>query len=284
MHEVFDAHGGNRIQRGTRLVHQDHVGPHGDGAGDAQPLLLATGQPERGLLELVFDLSPQRCLGQRLLDQIVHVGDLHAGDAGTVSDVVVDRLREGVGLLEHHADASADLDWVDILRVDVVVLEEHLSFDAGAVHEVVHPVQRAEKRGLAAAGGSDQGGDLVLPEAQVDVGDGTEVAIEDVDVLAANQAAGSVGHGVVTRGGVELRVRGVVGHVDARAAHGYHRFWNLLRMKMARAFMRRSTPSSRTLVAAANSWNPSCGRPVQLKIWMGRVVYPLINPLGSNVM
>src|ERR1700682_2621980 len=43
--DQFLALGGrNRIKRRAWLVEQDHFGPHRDGAGDAQPLLLATGQ------------------------------------------------------------------------------------------------------------------------------------------------------------------------------------------------------------------------------------------------
>ena len=60
-------------------------------------------------LQLVLDLVPQGGPGQALLDQVVHVG-LDAVDLGSEGDVVVDRLGERVGLLEHHADAPADLD------------------------------------------------------------------------------------------------------------------------------------------------------------------------------
>jgi hypothetical protein len=44
-HQVLDAQRGDRVERRARLVHEDHVGLGGDGPGDAQPLLLAAGQP-----------------------------------------------------------------------------------------------------------------------------------------------------------------------------------------------------------------------------------------------
>ena len=47
------------------------------------------------------------------------------------------------------------------LAVDVLAVVEHLALDAGAGHEVVHPVQAAQHGGLAAARGADERGDLV---------------------------------------------------------------------------------------------------------------------------
>src|ERR1700722_5423740 len=42
--QFLDLGGRDRIERRARLVEQDHFGAHCDGAGDAQPLLLAAGQ------------------------------------------------------------------------------------------------------------------------------------------------------------------------------------------------------------------------------------------------
>ena len=39
--QLLDARGGDGIERAARFVHQDDFGFHRDGAGDAQPLLLA---------------------------------------------------------------------------------------------------------------------------------------------------------------------------------------------------------------------------------------------------
>ena len=48
-------------------------GSDGDGAGDAQPLLLPAGKREARLLELVLDLVPQRGAAQAALDELVQV-------------------------------------------------------------------------------------------------------------------------------------------------------------------------------------------------------------------
>jgi hypothetical protein len=101
-------------------------------------------------VQLVLHLVPQGGSGQGLLDEVVEA-PLPPVEPGTEGDVVVDRLREGVRLLEHHADPPADLGGVDALAVDVVALVADRSFDPGAGYEVVHPVEAAEDGALAAA-------------------------------------------------------------------------------------------------------------------------------------
>ena len=114
--------GRDRVERRARLVHQDHVGLDREAARDAQPLLLPARERVRRLLELVLDLVPRaRPASSALLDDVVEVL-APALDARTERDVVVDRLRERVRLLEHHADAAAHFDRVDLGRVQVVAV------------------------------------------------------------------------------------------------------------------------------------------------------------------
>jgi hypothetical protein len=84
-------------------------------------------------------------------------------DAETVGDVLVDGFGERVRLLEDHADALAQLDDVHARVVDVDPVDPDLAGgDARAVDQVVHAVEAAQERALAAAGGPDEGGDLPL--------------------------------------------------------------------------------------------------------------------------
>ena len=94
---------------------------------------------------------------------------LDAVQARAVRDVVVDRHRERVRLLEDHPDAAAEVDGVDAGRVDVLAVERHEPFDPRAGDQVVHPVQAAQERGLAAAGRADERGDRVLLDGDGDV-------------------------------------------------------------------------------------------------------------------
>src|SRR4051794_36242839 len=94
-HEVLDLAGRDGVERGTGLVHEDHVRVDRQAARDAEPLLLAAGHPEGVGLEPILDLVPERALLERPLDDLVHAA-LHAEHARAEGDVVVDRLGEGV--------------------------------------------------------------------------------------------------------------------------------------------------------------------------------------------
>src|SRR4029450_3562964 len=181
LHQVFDLRGGDRRERRTRLVHEDHIRLHGDGSGDAKPLLLTAGQRERALLELVLHLVPQRRADKGLFDHVVEL-PLHAVHARPVGDVVVNRLRERIRLLEHHADPAAYLDRIDTVPIDVLTAVADLADDPRIGDEVVHPVEAAQDRALAAAGWPDHRGDLAAPDVHRDVADGMVVAVPDVEI------------------------------------------------------------------------------------------------------
>jgi hypothetical protein len=123
------------------------------------------------------DLELLRDLVELLL--VAHAGELEAGH-----DIVADRhRRERVRPLEHHADGAAHLHRVDLRRVDVLAVEQH-----GAVHprpgdDLVHPVQRAQHRRLAAAGGPDERGDHLRRHRQRHALDRVELAVVDVQIL-----------------------------------------------------------------------------------------------------
>ena len=62
VHQVLDARGGDGVERGGRLVHEDHLGLDGERPRDAEALLLAAGEAERAPLQPVLDLVPERRL------------------------------------------------------------------------------------------------------------------------------------------------------------------------------------------------------------------------------
>ncbi len=67
--QLLDHRRRDRVERGGRLVHQEHVGPCGDRPRDAQPLLLPAGQAGARLAQPVLDLVPQSRPPERGLDQ-----------------------------------------------------------------------------------------------------------------------------------------------------------------------------------------------------------------------
>jgi hypothetical protein len=182
VHQLLDLLRRDRVEGGGGFVEKQHLGLDRNRAGDAESLLLSAREREGVLPEAVLDLVPERRALQRALDALVQVL-LEAEHARRPGDVVVDRLRERVRLLEDHSDPPADLDRLDPVAVDVDPVVE----DAPAVPEardrVVHAVETANERALAAARGADYGRDHVLLDLEADALDGHVVAIPGGQVL-----------------------------------------------------------------------------------------------------
>ena len=70
-HQILDLRRGHRVDGRAGLVHEQDLRLGGDGARDAQPLLLAAGQRVAGLVQLVLDLVPERRTLERVLDAVV---------------------------------------------------------------------------------------------------------------------------------------------------------------------------------------------------------------------
>ncbi len=142
----------DRVERRGGLVEQQDLRLHRNGAGDAEALLLAAGERQAALMELVLHLVPERGSAQRLLD--AHF-QLAGGDAlveaDAEGDVVVDRHREGRRLLEDHADLGAEQVQVLTGIEDVVAVDQHFAGGALAGIELVDAVQDAQQGRLAAA-------------------------------------------------------------------------------------------------------------------------------------
>ena len=71
-----------------------------------------------------------------------------------------------------------------------IAVEEHLALDPHAVDEVVHAVQAAQERGLAAAGGPDERRDPPRQDVQVDVVERLLLAVEEVELLDLDDGLG----------------------------------------------------------------------------------------------
>ena len=100
------------------------------------------------------------CIAQRLFA-------LESIDAQAVSHVVEDRLGKRIGPLEHHAHAAPQIGHIQLQHV--LAIQQHLAFVAGVLDGFVDAVEGSQKRGFAAAGGTDQSGDMFLGNLQVDL-------------------------------------------------------------------------------------------------------------------
>ena len=107
--------------------------------------------------------------------------------ARPVGHVIVDAHREGVGLLEHHTHLAAQL--AHVHSEHVLLLVEHRAGNLDAGDQIVHTVQRFKKRGLAAAGGADEGGDALFRYLHADVVQRLRGAVPQVQVLHGDDVA-----------------------------------------------------------------------------------------------
>lgn len=193
--QFLDAARRDRVQRGARLVQQQHFGADGDAARDAQALLLAAGEAIARLVQLVLGLVPQRRLGQRPFHAVVHLGARQLLEqAHAEGDVVVDGHRERRRLLEHHAHLGAQQR--DVLARGQQVLAIHVDLALGALLRIerVHLVQRAQQGRFAATGRADEGRHLAVGDRHVDVLQRMELAVVEVQVAHVDLGADAVGN------------------------------------------------------------------------------------------
>src|SRR5262249_55794599 len=149
-HELLNFPRRNRIERRTRLVHQEHFRFGGNGPGDAQPLLLPARQRQSALLKLVFDFIPERRTAQGLLHLLGGIS-FEAVQPEAKRDVVVDARGKRIWLLEYHADKPADGNGIDRRMVDVAAAVANVSFETKPPNEVIHPIQATQNGALAAS-------------------------------------------------------------------------------------------------------------------------------------
>ena len=74
----------------------------------------------------------------------------------TIGDIIINRHRKRIRTLEHHADPFAQMNDIHVRVENILAVQQYFAFDPDTFDQVVHPVQRLEKRGLAATGRTDQ--------------------------------------------------------------------------------------------------------------------------------
>src|SRR5713226_1403323 len=103
MDQFFDFGRGDGIQSRAGLVHQHHLRLDRNGAGNAQALMLAPGQPKRIIVQAIFGLVPQRRTLEAALDDLIkpRLG-LDSQDPWPVGDILIDGFGKRVGFLKDH--------------------------------------------------------------------------------------------------------------------------------------------------------------------------------------
>jgi hypothetical protein len=105
-------------------------------------MLLAAGQADGGGVQAVLHLAPEGGAGKRPFDALIELGLAQFFvQTDAEDDVFVDGFRERGWLLEHHADAAAELVEVHARGDDILAADEDFAFGALAWIKVVHAVQ-----------------------------------------------------------------------------------------------------------------------------------------------
>ena len=187
------------VQVAGGLVGQQQLGVVDEGAGHAHALLLAAGELARQVCGAVGQADAVEGLEGFLLvgHRVVVLGDHDVLEGRQVADEVE--------LLEDEADgAAAHLGELVGGQVGDVVAVQH----DGALGGGVHGADDVHERGLAGAGGADDGDPLAARDLEGHVVEGVQVPIDLGDALEAQQRVG---------GGRRGRGGGGGGHGDSHS-------------------------------------------------------------------
>src|SRR5690606_3193477 len=92
-------------------------------------------------------------------DQVVQIRSAHFSmKAWTEGDIVIDGLREWIGLLNHHADATAEFNGIRRAGENVRSMQVQCALSPSPGNEVIHSVDPAKECTFAAAGWPNQCG------------------------------------------------------------------------------------------------------------------------------
>ena len=106
-------------------------------------------------------------------------------DPGTKGNVLIDRFREWVWLLENHANPAAHFDGIHPLVIEVLAIKKNPAREATALDQIIHAVESPQNRGFAAARGTNEGCYFPLGDFHEDIVDSNifTVAIADADIF-----------------------------------------------------------------------------------------------------
>jgi len=160
LHKALYLARGDGVEGAARLIEQDDVRLHGQGAGNTKPLLLSSGQAQSRLIQPLAYLFPEGGVLEAILHYLIDIP--LAVNSGTIGHVIINRHGKRIGLLEYHAYTLSEFHHIYILAIDVDIIIEDLTLDPDIGNQVVHAIEAADKCGLAAAGGADQSCNLVF--------------------------------------------------------------------------------------------------------------------------
>ena len=132
-------------------------------------------------MQLVFHFGPESGPLQAALHPVAHLAPLgHAVDLQAIRDVVVDRLRKGIGPLENHAHAPPQIGHVHAAHV--FVIQQNPAFHARVFDRIVDAVQIPQEGRLAASRRPDQRRHFALQHVERDIVQRLKLTVIEIDV------------------------------------------------------------------------------------------------------
>ncbi|GAA5017727.1 hypothetical protein GCM10025734_68890 [Kitasatospora paranensis] len=170
-----DRPGGLRVEGAGGLVGEQHLGVAGQGAGDADALLLAAGELAGVAAGPVGEADQVEQFG----GLAAALGAVQADDLQRQFDVLLGGARgEQVEVLEDHADPAAGL--AQFASGAVLAAGQRGQFDAvhgdAAGGGPLQHVHAADEGGLAGTAGADDSVDLARTDVQVDAVEGGDLS------------------------------------------------------------------------------------------------------------
>ncbi len=162
------------VQRGQRLVHQQQARAGGQRAGNRHALALAARQRGRPPRHQPADAQQ---LDHRIQRDALRIGTAALAPVGQVGGHI--QVRKQRRLLDHIAQRPL----VRGQEHARGIVLPHLAVDDDAAGRALQPGECAQHRGLAAARGADQRGDVPVAEVEIDVLQRLVLAIVEIEVL-----------------------------------------------------------------------------------------------------
>ena len=134
-------------------------------------------------MEAILHLVPEGRRAQGTLHGHIEYGAVFLpGDAERIDNVLVNRHREGVRLLEDHPDAAAKGDNLDRRVVDACPVDGDIPLVADTRDELVHPVEIPQQGRFTASRRADESGHLPRGNGEIDPMQGLFLSVEELKV------------------------------------------------------------------------------------------------------
>ena len=180
--QVFYFGCGDRVQCGSRLIHQKHIRLHCQCSRNAETLLLSTGHSQCALFQTILYFIPDGCSAQRLLNDIIKLGFImNAVGSRPIGNIVIDAHRKWIRLLEYHSHPFSQQVYIYIF-IDIHTVQSDLPGDLTSFYQIIHTIQGFQQSGFSASGRSDERCDLFLRKIQIYIFQGMEICVIKIQI------------------------------------------------------------------------------------------------------